>query len=162
MRIAMIAPGVAGTSNPYIALGKGLKKVGHVVRLVTQQNSEQLVSSRGIEFWPVQGSGQDIAQSDEMRGRLEQGNFLVIMSQMAKEAQRGALAFAEGGLAACRGYAGLRLHGGLYPLFLAFPAGRGRCTSRRSWNNSRRPQGGCSLDCDSLLRRSAILGAARR
>jgi hypothetical protein len=38
-----------------------------------------------------------------MRGLLEKGNFLAIMSQMAKEAQRGAFALTEGGLAACRG-----------------------------------------------------------
>jgi len=103
MRIAIIAPGSRGDVQPYIALGKGLKKAGNVVRLVTHQNFEVLVNSHGLEFWPVEGNVQDIAQSKEMRELLGRGNFLAVMSQMAKEAQRGALHLAEGGLAACRG-----------------------------------------------------------
>jgi sterol 3beta-glucosyltransferase len=103
MRIAIIAPGSRGDVQPYIALGKGLDNAGHAVRLVTHQNFKALVNSNGLEFWPVEGSVQDIAQSKEMRELLEKGNFLAVMSQMAKEAQRGALNFAEGGLAACRG-----------------------------------------------------------
>lgn len=103
MRIAIIAPGSRGDVEPYLALGKGLTKAGHVVRLVTHQNFEMLVNSHGVEFWPVQGSVQDIVQSKDMRELLEGGNFLAILSQMAKEAQRGALSLARGGLAACRG-----------------------------------------------------------
>jgi len=103
MRIAIIAPGSRGDVQPYIALGKGLEKAGHVVRLVTHQNFEVLVNSHGLGFWPVEGNVKDIAQSKEMRELLEKGNFLAIMSQMAKEAQRGAIHLAEGGLAACRG-----------------------------------------------------------
>ena len=38
MRIAIIAPGSRGDVQPYLALGKGLKQAGHVVRLVTHQN----------------------------------------------------------------------------------------------------------------------------
>lgn len=103
MRIAIIAPGSRGDVQPYVALGKGLEEVGHVVRLVTHQNFDVLVSLHGLQFWPVEGNVQDIAQSKEMRELLGKGNFLAVMSQMAKEAQRGALALAEGGLAACRG-----------------------------------------------------------
>jgi sterol 3beta-glucosyltransferase len=103
MRIAIIAPGSRGDVEPYIALAKGLEKAGHVVRLVTHQNFEMLVNSHGLEFWPVESNVQDIAQSKEMSGLLERGNFLAIMSQMAKEAQRGALALAGVGLAACNG-----------------------------------------------------------
>ena len=103
MRIAVIAPGSRGDVEPYIALGKGLVEAGHIVRLVTHRDFEMLVNSHGLEFWPVESNVQDIVQSQEMRGLLEKGNFLAIMSQMAKEAERGALAFAEVGLAACRG-----------------------------------------------------------
>ena len=103
MRIAIVAPGSRGDVEPYVALGKGLQKAGHVVRLVTHQDFEGFVSSNGVEFWPFEGNVQDIAQSIDMRAPLEGGNFVAIMSQMAKEAQRGAVALAEGGLAACRG-----------------------------------------------------------
>lgn len=102
MRIAIIAPGSRGDVQPYVALAKGLQDAGNVVRLVTHRNFEMLVTSHGIEFWPVEGSVEDIAQSREMRELLERGNFLAVMSQMAKEAQRGAHLLAEAGLAACR------------------------------------------------------------
>jgi UDP:flavonoid glycosyltransferase YjiC (YdhE family) len=84
-------------------LGKGLKGAGHIVRLVTHEDFEELVISHGVEFWPVKGSVQTIAQSQEMRARLATGSFLAVMSQMAKEAQRGARVLADGGLAACQG-----------------------------------------------------------
>lgn len=103
LRIFIIASGSRGDVEPYIALGKGLKKDSHVVRLLTHRNFETLVNSHGLDFWPIEGNVQDIAQSDEMRKRLEKGNFLSIMSQMAKEAKRGAIQMAEGGLAACKG-----------------------------------------------------------
>lgn len=103
MRIAIIAPGSRGDVQPYVALGKGLRRAGHAVRLVTHENFRQFVSSHGIEYWPIAGNVQEIAQGGAMRARLERGNFVAILSQMAKEAQRGALALAQGGLAACRG-----------------------------------------------------------
>jgi sterol 3beta-glucosyltransferase len=103
MRITIIAPGSRGDVQPYLALGRGLKQAGHVVRLVTHQNFEGFVNSHGVEFWPIEGNVQDIAQSKDLRKLLERGNFLAVMSQMAKEAQRGALALAKGGLAACHG-----------------------------------------------------------
>ncbi|MFH1084731.1 MAG: glycosyltransferase [Chloroflexota bacterium] len=103
MRLAIIAPGSRGDVQPYIALGRGLQAVGHAVRLVTHQDFEALVTSYGLEFWPVEGRVQDIAESAAMRALLEKGHFVAVLSQMAKEAQRGALALAQGGLAACRG-----------------------------------------------------------
>jgi sterol 3beta-glucosyltransferase len=103
MRIVIIAPGSRGDVEPYIALGVGLQKAGHVIRLVTHENFESLVRSYGIDFWPVAGSVQDIAASPEMRALLEKGNNLAMMRQMAKEAERNAVAGAKGGLAACKG-----------------------------------------------------------
>ena len=101
MRIAIIATGSRGDVEPYIALGKGLIAVGNEVILVTHGNFKAFVQSHGVEFWPVGGNVQDVAQSDVMRELLEKGNFLAIMSQMAKAAQEGAVTLAKGGLAAC-------------------------------------------------------------
>lgn len=101
MRIAIIASGSRGDVEPYVALGKGLQAAGHVVRLVTHQDFESLAVAHGVEFWPVAGSVQDVAQS--MAELIEKGNFLAILSQMGKEAQRGALALASASLAACQG-----------------------------------------------------------
>lgn len=101
MRIAIIATGSRGDVQPYVALGKGLVGAGHELRLVTHENFKSLVQSHDVEFWPVEGNVQDIAQSDDMRELLEKGNFLSIMSLMAKAAQDGAVQLANGGLAAC-------------------------------------------------------------
>ena len=102
MHIAIIAPGSRGDVQPYLALGQGLQEAGYNVRLVTHENFEGFVQAHGVEFWPIAGDVQDIAQSGDMRALLERGNFVAILSHMAKEAQRGALALIEGGLAACR------------------------------------------------------------
>lgn len=100
MRIVIIASGSRGDVEPYVALGKGLQAAGHVVRLVTHQNFESLVTSHGLEFWPVEGNVQDVAES--MAALIENGKFLAILAQMGKEAQRGALALTSASLAACR------------------------------------------------------------
>jgi UDP:flavonoid glycosyltransferase YjiC (YdhE family) len=103
MRIAVIASGSRGDVQPYVALGQGLAEAGHTVRLVTHEDFEGLISDRGLEFWPVAGSVQAIAQSEAMRERLASGSFVRVMAQMAQEAQKGAVHLAEAGLAACRG-----------------------------------------------------------
>jgi UDP:flavonoid glycosyltransferase YjiC (YdhE family) len=103
MRIAIIAPGSRGDVEPYVALGKGLLEAGHAVRLVTHENFETLISPHGIEFWPVEGSVQEIVQGAGMREHLEGGSFLAVLSEMSREAQRGALNLARAGLAAGQG-----------------------------------------------------------
>jgi UDP:flavonoid glycosyltransferase YjiC (YdhE family) len=70
---------------------------------VTHEDFEALVRSHGLESWPIKGKVQDIAQSQAMRERLGRGSFLAVMKQMAKEAERGAVALAKGALAACGG-----------------------------------------------------------
>lgn len=102
MRIVIVSPGSRGDVEPYVGLGEGLKEAGHSVRLITHQNFESLIKSHGLEFWPVESNVQNIAQSEEMSERLEKGNFLSVMSQMKKEAERGAVDLAEVGLEACR------------------------------------------------------------
>lgn len=101
MRIAIIASGSRGDVEPYVALGKGLQAAGHIVRLVTHRGFESLVTAHGVAFWPVEGSGQNVAES--MAALIENGNFLAILAQMGKEAQRGALALTSASLAACAG-----------------------------------------------------------
>ena len=103
MRIAIIAPGSRGDVEPYVALGKGLVEAGHLVRLVTHEDFETLVSAHRVDFWPLKGKVQEIAQSAAMRELLEKGGFISVLRQMSKDARRGALVLAEGGLAACGG-----------------------------------------------------------
>lgn len=102
MRIAIIAPGSRGDVQPYLALGKGLQGAGHDVRLLTHENFENLVKTQQLEYWPLRGNAQEVAESQEMRDLLEKGNFLAIAAFQAKAAQRAALEWAEDGLAACQ------------------------------------------------------------
>jgi sterol 3beta-glucosyltransferase len=101
MRIAIFAMGTRGDVQPYIALGKGLHAASHDVRLVTHPNFQSLVTEHGLEFWPVRGDVQEIAESKEMRELIERGNFIAITRQTAKEAQKAALVWAEDGQKAC-------------------------------------------------------------
>ncbi len=103
MRIVIIAPGSRGDVQPYIALGKGLQNAGHYIRLVSHSNFESLVKSYGLEFWSFGNDVRDAVENSEMRELTEKGNFLLLMAKMAKEAQREALRFAEGGLMAAQG-----------------------------------------------------------
>jgi sterol 3beta-glucosyltransferase len=116
MRIAIIASGTRGDVEPYVALGKGLQQAGHVVRLVTHANFEPLIRSHGVEFWPVAGDVQDVAQG--MTGQLERGNFVAILREMSKQAEIGAISLAQSALAACRGMD--LVLGGLAGLFVGF------------------------------------------
>jgi UDP:flavonoid glycosyltransferase YjiC (YdhE family) len=115
MRIAILALGSRGDIQPYIALGKGLLADGHIVRLVTHDNYEKLVTAHGCEFWPMRGNVQEFTESAEMRALLEKGNFIAIMGHAAKAAKVAARNWAKEGLTACQGMdlivAGL---GGLY------------------------------------------------
>ena len=70
MRIAVITSGSRGDVEPYIALTKGLRKAGHVARLVAHENYQALVATHGVEFWPIAGNSQNVAQSAEMRELL--------------------------------------------------------------------------------------------
>jgi sterol 3beta-glucosyltransferase len=103
MRIAIIAMGSRGDVQPYLALGKGLKDAGHLVRLITHENFAQLVNSYGLEFWPARGDVQAIMESPKLRELLEKGNFLAINAYASKAAQEAALNWAEDGLVACQG-----------------------------------------------------------
>jgi sterol 3beta-glucosyltransferase len=103
MRIVIIAPGSRGDVQPYIALGKGLQKAGHYIRLVSHSNFETLITSYGLEFWSFGNDVKEAVETSEMRELTEKGNFLLLMAKMAKEAQREALRFAEGGLKAAEG-----------------------------------------------------------
>lgn len=102
MRIVIIAPGTRGDVQPYIALGKGLQNAGHYIRIVSHSNFELLVTSYGLEFWSFGNDVKDAVENNEMRELTEKGNFLLLMAKMAKEAQREALRFAQGGLIAAQ------------------------------------------------------------
>jgi UDP:flavonoid glycosyltransferase YjiC (YdhE family) len=103
MKIAFIASGSRGDVQPYVALGRGLVQAGHQVSLASSLDFEDLVTRHGVEFFPMAGSVQDIVQSQGMRDKIEGGNFLVLMAQMAKEAEGAARSMAQAAMQSCQG-----------------------------------------------------------
>ncbi len=102
MRILTIALGSQGDVQPYVALAKGLQAAGHELRMMTHTNYERLVTSHGLEFYPVKGNVQEIVESPEMRELLEKGNFLAINRYTSKIAREAAIDWTQSGLVACQ------------------------------------------------------------
>ncbi|NJK46382.1 MAG: glycosyltransferase family 1 protein, partial [Pleurocapsa sp. SU_196_0] len=102
MNIVIFALGSQGDVQPYIALGVGLQRAGHTVRLATHQNYERAVVTHGLEFHAMHGDVQALVESEEMRRLLERGNFLEISRRTTAESQRASVQWAKDGLGACR------------------------------------------------------------
>jgi sterol 3beta-glucosyltransferase len=86
MIVTILGAGSRGDVQPYLALGKGLRKAGHTVRVLTSQDFRELVAAHGLEFHDMGGSIETVTQS--MQGLLEQGNFLRILARMGSAAQQ--------------------------------------------------------------------------
>lgn len=103
MKIAIFALGSQGDVQPYVALGVGLQRAGHAVRLITHENFATLVTGAGLEFCPVAGNVQEVLEQPEIKALLEKGDFLAIMRHTQKISKQAAELWAEQGLAACQG-----------------------------------------------------------
>jgi sterol 3beta-glucosyltransferase len=102
MKIALFAMGSQGDVQPYIALGVGLQRAGHDIRLLTHENYEQGVKAHGLEFRAMHGNVQEIIESEKMRALLEKGNFLAITAYTAEETKKASVLWARDALDACR------------------------------------------------------------
>ncbi len=63
MRISILALGSRGDVQPFTALGKGLQNSGHRVRVVTFGNFRSMVEQQGLDFLPVKGDPQMLANT---------------------------------------------------------------------------------------------------
>lgn len=100
MQVAIIASGSRGDVQPHVALGLGLKRAGHAVRVVTSRDFEELVTSHELDFFDLGGNMEAVAR--DMQHLLETGNFIKILSAMGKAAERFAQEAARNGLEGCR------------------------------------------------------------
>nr|WP_256435097.1 glycosyltransferase [Deinococcus sp. JMULE3] len=98
----MIALGSRGDVQPYVALGLGLRRAGHAVRLASHETFRAFVTGAGLEFAPMRGDVREVVNSPEMRAALAGGNMLAINRVSARATQQGALLWAEDGLVAAR------------------------------------------------------------
>ena len=53
MRITLLAIGTRGDVQPCVALGLGLQRAGHTVRIAAPDDMVALVSGRGLDFFPL-------------------------------------------------------------------------------------------------------------
>jgi sterol 3beta-glucosyltransferase len=63
MRIDILAIGSRGDVQPYVALGLGLRRAGHRVRLVTLNGFEDLLAGRGLDHLAIGDSPRNIAHT---------------------------------------------------------------------------------------------------
>ena len=73
MRIRVITIGSQGDVRPYVALGVGLRAVGHDVRIVTHPGFESLVRQHGLDFAPVAGDPRELADNRQLRALHDDG-----------------------------------------------------------------------------------------
>ncbi|MBM3123068.1 MAG: glycosyltransferase family 1 protein, partial [Chloroflexi bacterium] len=86
MQATILALGSRGDAQPYIALGVGLRRAGHRVRVLATSDFHQLIRSAELDFFDMGGSMETVARS--MEGLLEGGNMLRILASMGPAAER--------------------------------------------------------------------------
>jgi UDP:flavonoid glycosyltransferase YjiC (YdhE family) len=79
MHITILALGSHGDVLPFVTLGKGLKTVGHQIRLVTFENFREMTEAHGLDFWPIQGDSQVILNAGRGLALSESGQNVIRM-----------------------------------------------------------------------------------
>jgi sterol 3beta-glucosyltransferase len=89
MKIYILTIGTRGDVQPYIALGLGLKSVGHEVTIATLKEFDDLVTDYGLQLAPLRGDFLKVAQGAETGSTTKKrGNPFQLIRQyieMAKE-----------------------------------------------------------------------------
>lgn len=100
MHVSLLTYGSQGDVEPFVALGKGLQRMGHCVRLVAPQLFAHLAAAQGLEFVGLPGEPQSLVQSlVEKAGR----NPLRTVSEVSKYVVPLATSVFERVRTACRG-----------------------------------------------------------
>jgi UDP:flavonoid glycosyltransferase YjiC (YdhE family) len=60
MQITIVTAGSRGDVQPYVALGLGLRRAGHDVRVATHETFRDFVAAHGLDFAPVAGDPRAI------------------------------------------------------------------------------------------------------
>ena len=87
MKITIVTVGTRGDVEPFVALGLGLQKTGHTIRIATHAMFESFVREYGLDFALISGNVQEAINSAEARGALETSetsfSFLMEVRQKA-------------------------------------------------------------------------------
>ena len=73
MRIVIPTTGSLGDVQPYVALGLGLQRAGHRVRVATHADFESFVRGQGVEFFPLEGNSRTLHCEEEGRKMVQVG-----------------------------------------------------------------------------------------
>lgn len=80
-RITILTYGTRGDVEPFVALGVGLRNVGHAVRLAGPAPFAPLVGAHGLEFDPIEGNPEELAQAFVDRAGLSWPRMVARMIQ---------------------------------------------------------------------------------
>jgi sterol 3beta-glucosyltransferase len=80
-RIAILTYGSRGDVEPFVALGVGLQKAGHTVRLAGPAPFAPLVTSNGLAFDPIEGEPDALTQAFADRAGLSWPRMVARMIQ---------------------------------------------------------------------------------
>ncbi len=85
MKVLILTYGTRGDVQPYLALGKGLKKAGHHVTLGTSHRFREFVQSHGLEFGYMNDELLAILETTEGKDILENtNNVFQVIGQFIK------------------------------------------------------------------------------
>lgn len=99
MRITIFSVGTQGDVRPFVALGRGLQRVGCRVRIASGNTCEPLITGHGLEFAPLSADFLDIMARDP--GALQRGlNPLALLATARRELGAMASGWPEQGRAA--------------------------------------------------------------
>jgi sterol 3beta-glucosyltransferase len=71
-RIDVLAIGSRGDVQPFVALGRGLERAGHRVRIVTLGGFEEFVGRHGLDHVAIGGSPREIAATEAGQSWIRQ------------------------------------------------------------------------------------------
>ena len=74
MHITLVTIGSRGDLQPHLALGIGLERAGHTVRLATHTPYQTYIEQFGLEFAPITGDPGEILVEEDGRLWLESGS----------------------------------------------------------------------------------------
>lgn len=104
MHVTLITVGSRGDVQPFVALGVGLRRAGHTVRLATHGIFRSLAEAQGLEFAALEGNPAAITQGAEGQAWLESERnpiqfvrgFQKLMGPIMAQAMRDAWALCQG------------------------------------------------------------------
>ena len=67
MRISVLTLGTRGDTEPYVALGAGLRRAGHEVRIAALRRFEPLIADHGLDFVALPGDTSEMFRTEAWR-----------------------------------------------------------------------------------------------